>query len=167
MQKGDPSLIDHDALVEAVGKTRAKLIEIGVKDYIGRQQEFVKTTINSLHEAAGGDSNWKVVAEWAKSGGVPDKKLNELRGLIDKGGETAAFAAQRLVALYNADSKNTTLTGKTERPGPKTPAPEAKPLTAAQYATELKALMNTGNATEAQRRALLARRQAGKKAFGR
>lgn len=166
VQNGDASLIDHDALVEAVGKSRARLIEIGIKDYVGRQKSAAEAVVASMHEAAGGKDNWTVVAKWAKSGGVPEAKLNEYRKLIDSGGEQAAFAAGRLVQAYNADAKNTSLTGKTETPGPKNPAPAAEPLTAPQYAAELEKLMQ-GNPTEAQRRALLARRMAGKKKFGR
>ena len=162
VQNGDPARIDRDALVEKVGKAKATLIMAGVENVISRNNQKIAEVSRIAHESAGGPENWAKAAQWAVSA-LPEKELNELRDLLDKGGQPARFAAGEIVARFNADPKNTALTAGTAQVKPDGKAPPAvKPITRREYGIALDRLHRKGG-TPAEFKALRAQRDAGKK----
>lgn len=161
VQAGDPSKIDKDALVEKVGKHNANLILAGVNNYISAENARVASAVKAVHDAAGGEQNWKTVIDWVNKN-VQDADLNEYRELIDAGGKKASLAVKELVSLYNADPKTTAL-GKEEVLGDNTPArSQKKGITQREYGDRLDKLHRTGKATPEARAELLALRRAGR-----
>ena len=162
MREGDATKVDQAKLVEAVGKTRAHLIMVGVRATIDESKKAAEVTVKSLHEASGGKDNWDKAAKWAKEGGIPEAKLSEYRDLIDKGGESAAFVAQKLIEAYNKDEKNTTLNGGRKLTTEAANAPTVEPLSSAEYFRQCETARFDGTyATK--HKALYEARQAGKK----
>lgn len=143
LKSGDVTKIDHDALVEAVGKSRAHLIEAGMRDFIGRTnaevkaaEESAKAVLAEMHAAAGGEAAWKKVADWARKGGVDKAKLESYVKLIDAGGEQAAFAIDRIINAYNSVDTHTSVTRKRTMTKAQAEAPK-KTLTRQEYTTEV------------------------------
>ena len=162
VQEGDPSKIDRDALVEKVGKAKATLIMAGVNGVIRDNKERLEAVQKVTFDVAGGEANWKTAAAWAVKH-IPENDLEELRGMLDKGGRSAKVAAQEIVEKYNKDPKNTSLNkGKTITPGGKPSTKVENPLSRAQYGAELDRAHNR-RAGPAEFAALKARRDAGKK----
>ena len=162
VESGDPAKIDRDALVEKVGKAKATLIMAGVENVISRNNEKIAEVSKIAHESAGGPDNWAKAAKWAVAK-LPEKELNELRDMLDKGGRQAKFAANEIVARYNSDPKNTALTaGKAQVTPDGKAAPAVKPITRREYGIALERLYRKGG-TPAEFKALHAQRNAGKK----
>lgn len=158
----DPSLVDRDKLVEAVGKTKATLIMAGFETVTSREKARLAEVTKVVHDAAGGEDNWKKATKWAVAK-LDAAELDELRVMIDKGGRQATFAAAEIVNRYNSDPKNTALAaGKGQiTPDTKSATP-AKGITRREYGEQLDRLYRRG-ATEAEFNALRAQRNAGKK----
>lgn len=162
VQTGDPSKIDRDALVEKVGKAKATLIMAGVNGVIRDNKERLEAVQKVTFDVAGGEANWKTAAAWAVKN-IPENDLEELRGMLDKGGRSAKVAAQEIIEKYNGDSRNTSLNkGKTITPGGKPSTKVENPLSRAQYGAELDRAHNR-RAGPSEFAALKARRDAGKK----
>lgn len=158
----DPSLVDRDKLVEAVGKTKATLIMAGFETVTSREKARVAEVTKVVHDVAGGEDNWKKATKWATAKLGTDE-LDELRDLLDKGGRQARFAASEIVNRYNGDPKNTALSAGTGQVTPDTKAaPTAKGITRREYGEQLERLYRRG-AAEAEFNALRAQRNAGKK----
>lgn len=158
----DPSLVDRDKLVEAVGKTKATLIMAGFETVTSREKARVAEVTKVVHDAAGGEDNWKKATKWATAKLGTDE-LDELRDMLDKGGRQARFAAAEIVNRYNSDPKNTALTAGVDQVTPDTKAAgAAKGITRREYGEQLERLYRRG-ATEAEFNALRAQRNAGKK----
>lgn len=159
VEKGDPALVDRDALVEKVGKAKATLIMAGVENVVYQNAKAVAEVTSIATEAAGGEANWNKAREWAKKN-IPAKELEELRVMFDRGGRQAKFAAQDIVDRYNSDEKNTSLnTSKQITPSGKG-GTTVKPLSRREYGIALSKLGI--NASEAERASLLQRRKLGK-----
>lgn len=157
----DPSLVDRDKLVEAVGKTKATLIMAGFETVTNREKARVAEVEKVVHEAAGGADNWKKATKWAIAKLDADE-LGELRDLLDKGGLQARFAASEIVSRYNSDPKNTALAAGKGQVTPDTKAaPAVKGITRREYGEQLDRLYRRG-ASEAEFNALRAQRNAGK-----
>lgn len=158
----DPSLVDRDKLIEAVGKTKATLIMAGFETVTSREKARVAEVTKVVHDAAGGEENWKKATKWAVAK-MDAAELDELRAMIDKGGRQATFAAAEIVNRYNSDPKNTALAAGKGQVTPDTKAPTTvKGITRREYGEQLDRLYRRG-ATEAEFNALRAQRNAGKK----
>ena len=158
----DPSLVDRDKLVEAVGKTKATLIMAGFETVTSREKERLAEVTKIAHDAAGGEDNWKKATKWAVAK-LDAAELDELRAMIDKGGRQANFAASEIVNRYNSDPKNTALTAGKGQITPDTKSTTTiKGITRREYGEQLDRLYRRG-ASEAEFNALRAQRNAGKK----
>ena len=158
----DPSLVDRDKLVEAVGKTKATLIMAGFETVTNREKARVAEVTKVVHEAAGGEDNWKKATKWATAK-LASTELDELRDLLDKGGRQARFAAAEIVNRYNSDPKNTALAAGNGQVTPDTKAATTvKGISRREYGEQLDRLYRRG-AAEAEFNALRAQRNAGKK----
>ena len=161
VQSGDISKIDRDALVEKVGKAKATLILTGVRQNIENTQKQIDAVKKVTAEVAGGEANWKVAAAWAVKN-IPADDLEELRGMLDKGGRSAKVAAQEIVEKYNTHPGNTSLNkSKTITPSGKG-GEKLEPLTRQQYGQEL-LRANRRGASATELGVLLERRKLGKK----
>ena len=158
----DPSLVDRDKLVEAVGKTKATLIMAGFETVTAREKARFAEVSKIAHDAAGGEDNWKKATKWAVSK-LDAAELDELRSMLDKGGKQANFAAAEIVNRYNSDPKNTALAAGKGQVTPDTKsAATVKGITRREYGEQLDRLYRRG-AAEAEFNALRAQRNAGKK----
>lgn len=139
----DPSLVDRDALVEKVGKNKATLIMAGFENVASREKARVAEVTETVNKAAGSADNWKKAAGWAVKN-LPEGELAELRGMLDKGGRQAQFAAGEIIARFNDDPKNTALNAGTGQVKPDGKAGSAvKPITRRQYGEMLDKLHRT------------------------
>lgn len=162
VETGDPSKVDRDALVEKVGKAKATLIMAGIENVTSKNNARIDEVMGIASEAAGGKDNWTKATKWALAK-MPEADLNELRGMLDKGGRQAKFAASELVARYNADPKNTALTAGKGQVQPDAKATTAvKGISRREYGEQLDRLYRKG-AGEAEFNSLRAQRAAGKK----
>jgi len=161
VEAGDPSKVDRDALVEKVGKAKASLIMAGVENVTARNNARVQEVLGIAHEAAGGETNWAKVRDWAQKN-VSAEDMNEYREMLDAGGRKAKYAAAQLVQEYNASPNNTALNaGKNQMKGDATKgAPKVEPMTRRQYGDALMKLERRG-ASAQEFAALKARRNAG------
>lgn len=158
----DPSLVDRDKLIEAVGKTKATLIMAGFENVTSREKARLAEVTKVVHAAAGGEENWKKATKWAVAQ-MDAAELDELRTMLDKGGRQATFAAAEIVNRYNSDPKNTALSAGKGQVTPDTKAtPAVKGITRREYGEQLDRLYRRG-ASEAEFNALRAQRNAGKK----
>lgn len=158
----DPSLVDRDKLVEAVGKTKATLIMAGFENVTSREKARLAEVTKVVHAVAGGEENWKKATKWAVAK-MDAAELDELRTMLDKGGRQATFAAAEIVNRYNSDPKNTALSAGKGQVTPDTKAAATvKGITRREYGEQLDRLYRRG-ATEAEFNALRAQRNAGKK----
>ena len=107
-QAGDINLIDTAALEDKLGKHGANIILAGAKAFIAEGKEKVAHITETVHTAVGGEESWNKVRDWAADN-VDADVLAEYRPMIDKGGAAARFAAQEIVGLYNADTKNSSI----------------------------------------------------------
>lgn len=112
-ETGDMSKINVTAIAEKVGKEKANLIVLAVKDYYGRTQGSVKESVNAVYEQVGGEENWKKVSAWAtaqrKADPAFNKKADALNAMFDLSPEAAAMAAKELRSMYEAASGNSSL----------------------------------------------------------
>lgn len=167
LKTGDLNDIDVAGLEAKLGKDKAALVLIGVKDHYGRLAAKAQATVTQTHEIFGGEANWNTVKTWAQTAEKADAALkaqiDDIRGLLDEGGHKAAAGARELLRLYNAapDKKGLGTTKLVQGDG--TGNVIGKPLSRADYVTELKAAHARG-AKPAEIAAIDARRKAGRKA---
>jgi hypothetical protein len=139
VQAGDVTKLDRAALAEKVGKEKATLILAGAENFITRSAAKAATIVKEVHNTVGGEANWSAITGWATKN-VAEGDLATYRSMIDAGGAQARFAASELKALYNADSKNTTLgAANAELKGDSGSPQQGRQLTKAQYVAELEA----------------------------
>lgn len=116
VESGDMTKIDMAALTEKVGKSKASLIMIGIKDYYSRITAGVQESVNAVYGEVGGEANWIKVQTWAKAkqGTDPEfaTKVKEFNQMIDLNKTSAAIAARELRALYEAAAGNSALETK-------------------------------------------------------
>lgn len=128
VMEGDVTKIDVDALAEKVGKNAANIIMSGTKTFIAESEAKTASIVEEVHSAVGGKDNWEAASAWAASN-IPEDTLAEYRPMIDKGGAAARFAAQEILAAYNADGNNSTLAPTTPRAEPTSVSPPASTAT--------------------------------------
>jgi len=163
VEKGDPSKVDRDALVEKVGKARATLIMAGIENVTSKNNAKIEEVTAIAHKAAGDKESWTKATKWANAK-MDASELDELRGMMDKGGRQAEFAASEIVSRYNADPNNTSLkAGSKQLNADGKAKPAGEPLSRRQYGEELDKAHRTGRLTPALQESLKARRALGAK----
>lgn len=113
IESGKLEDIDVKGLTEKVGKEKANLILLGVKDYHTRVTATVTKVVEEVYKVTGGKDQFDALAKWAqereKTDGAFGTQLNEFRTMLDGTPTQARLAAQELVKLYNADPKTKSL----------------------------------------------------------
>lgn len=116
VETGDFSKIDAAKLTEKLGKAKADLVLLGVKTYYESATQATKKTVDAVHTEVGGKANYDKVQNWARA--LSDKdpafaaKMEGLNAMFDLNTTAAVMAAKELVALYNKDGNNSSLTTK-------------------------------------------------------
>lgn len=146
VKAGDATKIDRDALVEAVGKTKANLIMAGMENYVGKIAARTAEVTKVVNDEVGGKENWEAIRDWAKTA-LSDDDMADYADMIDKGGRKAALAARDLREQYEATGKTLKEPTKGVTPSGKTSAPAVEPLSRADYYTKVEALHKKGEAT--------------------
>ena len=124
--EGDVTKIDQAALEAKVGKARATLILSGASTFVNEAKTKNEGIITDVHNAAGSKENWEKMIAWGQeNGNVSEDQINEYATMIDAGGAKARFAVGEIMAAYNADEKNTALTGNTRVTPSGNPTPPA------------------------------------------
>lgn len=160
VESGDPTKVDRDALVEAVGKSQATLVMAGIENVTSRNNAKIAEVVGIANKAAGSPEGWDKARTWAKAN-LPKDDLEEYTTMLDGGGEKAAYAAGRIVSRYNADPKNTSLdAGKDTIEPDNKGKPTVEGITRRQYGELLDRAHRRG-ATQAEFNSLRAQRQAG------
>ncbi len=156
--------IDTAALEAKVGKDKAALAMMGVKDYQTRQQAQIDQTVKSVHEVFGGEAAFEKVKVWAVDKAKNDpaflNDLNKYKDMFTTGGVSARAAARDLLQQYNASPETSGVQTKMIQ-GDKTVGTTSNesPLNRLDYMTLLKKAHKEGNRPEIAR--LDARRRAG------
>lgn len=167
LQTGDLNDIDVAGLEAKLGKDKAALVLIGVKDHYGKLAAKAAETVKVTHDIFGGEKNWETVRTWAQTAEKADAKLkaqiDDIRGLLDEGGHKAAAGARELLRLYNAAPDKKGLGTAKLVQGDNTGTVIGTALNRTDYLTELKAA-HARNAKPAEIAAIDARRKAGRKA---
>ncbi|HXB13651.1 MAG TPA: hypothetical protein VNZ45_16810 [Bacteroidia bacterium] len=168
LQTGKIEDVDLPALEAKIGKDKAALAMIGVKDYFTRQQAFATKTIEEVESVFGGKDAYTKVKEWAIAKASTDsnfaKDVDKYREMFNAGGVSARAAALDLLSVYSKAPDTSGVVTKIVN-GNKTVSVDtsnAKPLSRSEYMTLLKAAEKTGNKREIAD--LNARRRAGIKA---
>ena len=116
VESGDFSKIDISKLTEKLGAAKATLVLNGVKTFYNTSTANTKETVTAAYEAVGGEANYKKVQEWARSVAAKDPKFEaEMVGLnqmFDLNKTAAVMAAKQLVAMYEKDGGNSSLSRK-------------------------------------------------------
>ncbi len=162
LQSGDLGAIDKAALVAKLGKNGANIVLAGAKSFLAERQTHAAAVVNDIHTAVGGKEAWDKIAGWA-SENISETDLAQYRPMIDKGGAAARFAATEITALYNKDSKNSSIQVTNTRAEATSASPPARTAyTRAQYVEALDKAHKT-RASQKEFDAIQAARNAGRK----
>lgn len=144
MNSGDLSKVDMDLLVEKVGEDKANLVIAGFTRYVETEGQAVLERTAAVHEVVGGSDNWAKMVKWARGKAKGDTAFaGKVSDINDMMNGTSAFqaelAAKEFMAMYNADSGNSTVAAKAapavavvgQRVSPATPTVE--PMSARSY----------------------------------
>ena len=116
VESGDMSKIPLDKLQEKLGKEKANLVMLGVKDYYTRTTGAARESAQAVHEVCGGEENWVKVRDWAKARAENDPdfaaQVESYNKMFDLSKVAAQSAAKELVAAYEDDSNNSSLNKK-------------------------------------------------------
>ena len=114
VEANDLSKVDVAGLTAKVGKEKATLIMVGVKDYYNRNAEAVKKVTDEVYKVTGGEAQFETLKNWAIEKEKVDTKfaaeLNDYRAMLEGTPTQARLAAQELLRAYNADPKTKSLT---------------------------------------------------------
>lgn len=163
---GDLKDVDWAAIEAKIGATKTLLLRNGVEKYYETTYKAAKETEAKVYDVLGGKENWDKVKQWSNDLASKDPAHKaveaEIRKAIDMNGWIAEQAVARLKSLYEADPKNSGLSGekKLER-GDTNAAASGTPLTRAEYVIELRKANANKATTQADIAALDARRRAG------
>lgn len=163
VKEGDLSKVDMTALKAKIGDAKATLVMAGVTSFVEKQATRNAAIIQDIKSVSGGEENWDKMAAWGKVN-LPEADLTEYRGMIDKGGAQARFAAGEIARAYNADPANTTLDTQHVAPVVEAdagPGQSARATSRADYVLELDAA-HRGNPTEAALQEITAARHRGR-----
>ena len=159
--------VDLPALEAKVGKDKAALAMIGVKDYQTRQQAFIDQTIKEVHTVVGGKESFEKIKIWATDKAKEDQAFNadlvKYKQMMDAGGVSARAAARDLLQAYTSSSDTSGVKTKMVN-GDKSVGVSTTetPLSRSDYMKLLKEAHKKGDRAEINR--LDARRRAGIKA---
>ena len=130
--------------------------------------------INAIQETVGGKENWADMVRWSKAAARADDavkaELTELQGMMNGSKLQGTLAAQKMMDMYNADSKNSTIStpaAKAHVPVPTmtpAPTPAVEPISAQVYAESIQRLTSRGGQHVADMAALSKARAAGRSA---
>lgn len=113
---GDMSKIPLDKLQEKLGKEKANLVMLGVKDYYTRTEGAAKESAKAVHDVCGSEENWVKVRDWAKARAANDPdfaaQVEAYNKMFELSKVAAQAAARELVAAYEGDSNNSSLNKK-------------------------------------------------------
>lgn len=159
-ESGDPSQINMDALIEAVGQEKADVIML----LANTAADKMKAMKSELFDMVGGQETFDGMREWAleKENADPEfaKDLAELRDMLDsKKPRQMRAAVQELFDMYAADPETTVSADlvKGDSAGRKS---TVSPLTRAEFG-RLSMEANEKGTYEKEKASLWARRQAG------
>lgn len=144
IEADDLSKINVDELTKRVGKEKATLIMVGLKDYYGTITQSTKEVVSAVHSEVGGDKNWDTITAWAREKSKVDtefaKTVEEYNKMFDLNKTAALFAAKELKAQYEKDPNNSSLVTK-QLTGDSAYSANAnfEPLTRAEYLKQTKA----------------------------
>ena len=111
------------------------------------QEATAKATTEAVLQAAGGAEAWEAVRAWATSA-LPAAEQASVNAVFKSGGPAAALIAEALAARYRADPGITVVGKSPVAAGAARPAPAAAtPLTAAEYAVEVRKLAGKNRGT--------------------
>ena len=114
VESGKLEDIDVTKLTEKVGKEKANLIMVGVKDFYNRNTQAVKTVVDEVYKVTGGEEQFATLRNWAlekeKSDPAFKAELDEYRNMLNSTPVAARLAINELVKAYNADPKTKSLT---------------------------------------------------------
>lgn len=160
VQAGDATKIDRDALVEAVGKTKANLIMAGMENYVGNIAKRAAEVTAIVNDAVGGNENWKAIRDWAKEN-LSDDDMADYADMIDKGGRKASLAAKDLKEQYEAAGHTFAESTEQVTPSGKPKQETLEPLTKREYFEALDKLNKQGKLTQELSSTLFKQRQLG------
>lgn len=147
--------VDVEGLTKKVGKEKADLIMIGVKDYYTRNMAETMGTVKAIHDSVGGKENYDKVAEWARNKANTDKafagELEQFNKMLDLNRKSAVAAITELKALYEKDPNNKTLQVKIVQGDSSATNLGGETLTRKEYLAKVKAAEEEGNYAEANR----------------
>jgi hypothetical protein len=128
-QTGDLSKVDEVALVAKVGADKAALIMGGFGTYVQTEGQALLARVKTVHDAVGGTDNWSKMTVWARGKAAGDTtfrgKVEGITAMMNGDNPMAAeLATKEFLNLYNADSKNSTVSAAA-------PAAAPSPLAAA------------------------------------
>lgn len=154
---GDMSKIKVDEMVKAMGKEKANLVVLGVKDYYTRTIAAATEKVKAVYDACGGEANWAKIRSWAKSKAGNDqafaKQIEAYTKMFDLNAVAAASAARELVSAYERDAGNSGLNTKMvhgDAPASQTGV-AGETLTRAQYMEKIKVAEDKRDYKEANR----------------
>lgn len=154
---GDFTKVDRTLLEEKLGKSKANLVILGAQSYYNKTGAKVKETVSAVHAEVGGEENYKKVLDWArdKADKEPEFRttMQDFNAMFDLNKTAAVQAAKQLTGLYEADSKNSSLTRKQVHGDSVAtlPGQSADYISRADYLTKLKEADLKGNTHEVNR----------------
>ncbi|MCY1708362.1 hypothetical protein [Pannonibacter sp. SL95] len=165
-ETGDLSKVDQNMLIANVGADRAALIVANATQAFNNANAKVERETKAVHEAVGGEANFATIRDWAHRVEAADPKaktkINEIRELIDRGGNFAVLGAQELYRMYNADPNNVGTGAGALIIGTNTAGTDQTPLSRADYLKAVKEAQAKGDERAVAQ--LRARRAAGRTA---
>lgn len=168
-QKGDFSALE--AALKAKGdkaKGFERFVALAKQSFESgkaKREASEATAIKVVHEAAGGEANWKAIQTWAAANAEPEERA-QINAALAAGGLTAKFAVQGLAALFAQAQKNAP-PASAVKPGAGAAPAATGHLTSREYSAEVQKLRNTLGTkleTSAEYKALVSRRQAARAA---
>ncbi len=159
----NPADVDVKALEAKIGKDKAALVMVGIKDYCARTQDFQKKTVADVYGVMGGEAGFKKVQSWVATREAGDEgfaaEMQVYRQMLDQGGVAARAAATDLMRQYNANPNNSGLQTKMVNGDKPATATDNSPLGRKDYLTAIKEAQSKGD--KALVATLNARRKAG------
>lgn len=168
-QNGDFSVLE--AALKAKGESAKgyeKFVALAKDAYAAgkaKRETAEAEAIKVVHEAAGGEANWKAIQAWAAANADPAERV-QINAALAAGGLTAKFAVQGLAALY-AKAPKTQPPAPAVKPGTGSTPAATGHITSREYSAEVQKLRNTlGTKLEssAEYKSLVSRRQASRAA---
>lgn len=104
---GNLADVDKAALVTKLGEAKAQLALAGMQQWYSTVYAAAKATQDQVHKAFGGEAGWEAAKAFFQ-GRESDAAVQELRGMLDKGGIQAELAIERMVKMYTADPNTKT-----------------------------------------------------------